>query len=144
MKHFAIDDPDIVVIVPLPHVDIAPEDLSRMRDDFLREDLVISFRTEENYPISPSWAEIALCGGAFLAGAAANHYAEKLFDALDRFLKSRFREINLEVTKGGKSIQKDLPRDNRERAILMIKDALNELEQPNDDDPQSGKNPKKH
>src|SRR4051794_5935659 len=89
------DQPDIIIRVPLPHAEITEEDLDKTKSDFQRANARVSLRAEEVYPISPSWAEIAIVGASFVGGAAATHYADKCFDALDRFLKRRIDRINL-------------------------------------------------
>ena len=121
-------DADIVIRVPLPHADVSEEDLGKIRSEFHRANARVSLRAEEVYPVSASWAEIAVVGTSFLAGAAASHYAEKCFDALDRFLKKRFDRINLGISIWDRIVYRDIPRDNRAEAIALIREALDELE----------------
>ena len=128
------ENPDLVIRIPLPNVDISEHDLSKTKSEFRSCGVIASLRTEETYPCSLSWAEIAILSGAgFLANAALNHYAEKLFDALDRSLKKKFDVINLSLSRGRKTISRDIPRTNRAEAIGIIDKALEELGADDDD-----------
>ncbi len=123
---------NVVIRAPLPNVDISETDLNKTRGEFQKLGINIGFRAEEVYPVSFSWAEIAILAGTFIGGAAANHYAEKLFDALDRFLKKSIQGINLCVSRGDKQNYHNIPRNDRAAAIATIKKALEEIEQSDD------------
>lgn len=133
MIEFQKPTPDVVIRAPLPHVDITEIDLITTRSEFQKLGINLSFRAEEVYPVSATWAEIAILAGTFIGGAAASHYAEKLFDALDRFLKKSIKEINLGVSCGDNLNYHVIPRNDRAAAIAAIKKALEEIEQSDDD-----------
>jgi hypothetical protein len=124
---------DVLVRVPLPHADINEMDLSKTKSEFAQLGISISLRTEENYPVSDSWAEIAILAGTFLGGAAAGHYADKLFDALDRLLKKSFGKVMLGISHRGQLTYHSIDRKDRAAAIALIRKALEELEK-NDND----------
>ena len=128
MIEFQMPNPNIVIRAPLPHVDISEMNMHAIRSNFSKFGLNVSLRAEENYPVSQTWAEIAIMAGTFIAGAAANHYAEILFDALDKFLKKGIVDINLGVSKGDKLNYHHIPRQRRSDAIAAIKKAIEEIE----------------
>jgi hypothetical protein len=66
---------------------------------------------------------------AYVAGLAGSHYADILFDALDAVVKKQFRKFNLSINRGEEGVYRDVERDDREKAIGMIREALEELEQ---------------
>jgi hypothetical protein len=119
---------DVLIKAPLPNVDISENDLHEAKFSFSQKGLSVGFRAEDPYPVAASWVEIAILSGTFIAGAAANHYAEKLFDAIDVFIKKKFGEFNLTISKGKKSTCRDVPRGNRPEAIRHIQEAIEELE----------------
>ena len=133
MIEYQRTSPNVVIRAPLPNIDISEIDLAKTRFEFQELGINISFRAEEVYPVSFSWAEIAILAGTFIGGAAANHYAEKLFDALDRFLKKSIQGINLCVSRGDNQTYHNIPRNDRAAAIAAIKKALEEIEQSDDD-----------
>ena len=128
MIEFLMPNPNIVIRAPLPHVDISEKDMHAIRSNFAKSGMNVSLRAEENYPVSNTWAEIAIMAGTFIAGAAVNHYAEILFDSLDKFLKKGINDINLGVSKGNKLNYYHIPRQRRADAIATIKKAIEELE----------------
>lgn len=129
MIEFPMPEPNIVIRAPLPHVDVSETDVSAIRSAFSKHGMNVSLRAEENYPVSPTWAEIAIMAGTFIGGAAANHYAEILFDALDKFLKKSIVDINLGVSKGKKLNYHHIPRQRRADAIAALKKAIEDIEQ---------------
>ena len=128
MNEFPMPPPNIVIRAPLPHVSIETNDVHSVRAEFGKLGLNISFRAEENYPVSSSWAEIAILAGTFIGSAAANHYAEILFDALDKFLKVKIDHIDLCISKDKKMKYQRIPRKHRADAIAAIKKAIEEIE----------------
>lgn len=124
--------PHLIIRIPLPNADISEEDIGRIKTEFGQEGIVVGLKAEEIYPCCGSWAEIAVGVGAFLGGVAASHYSEKLFDALDRFLRKGIEQINLNLLHGLRHTYRDIPRNERVEAIALIKKALEELESLSD------------
>lgn len=131
MIEFQVPNPNIVIRAPMPHVDITEADMQAIRSEFQKSGMNVSLRAEELYPVSPTWAEIAITAGTFIAGAAANHYAEIVFDALDKFLKKGIEEINLGVSKDKNVRYYGIQRRKRADAIATIKKALEEIDKTN-------------
>jgi hypothetical protein len=119
---------DITIHVPLPNIDISERDFCAVKGLFEREGKLLSVKAEEVYPVAFSWVEIVIGASLFLGGAAANHYAEKLFEALDALLKKGIDRMSVNFRKGSKHSQIEVPRAPKDEAIAHLKRALEELQ----------------
>lgn len=119
---------DILIRAPKPHVSLTPNEQRLIVEEFNDGDLTLDLYPEPNYPCSDSWAEIAVHAGTFLSGALLNHYATKLFNALDKFIEKKYKKIQLGICIGSTLDYRDIDRENRDEAIEAIKNALRVLE----------------
>jgi hypothetical protein len=90
-------NPDVLIHVPLPNLELSEIEVDRVSAEFRRKNISLGIQGVTPYPISESWVMIVM---GFVAGVAATHYAEMLFDALDTFIKKQFRKFNLSIQRG--------------------------------------------
>ena len=92
-----------------------------------REKIDFELKGIRPYPVSESWVEIGFGIATFLGGAAAGHYASKLFTMLDAATKTGVTKFNAIIKRGDKEQSCDLPRDNKDEAIKLLTEALEKL-----------------
>jgi hypothetical protein len=116
---------NVTISIPLPQADFSPQNIAATCGDFHTAGLTVGLRAEGVYPCAASWVEIAL---SLFAGAAFSHYAEKIFDGLDRLLIKAVDSITLTITIRERSKQIGLERRDREGSIKRVAEALKQLE----------------
>ena len=79
--------PDIILRVPLPNVEVDEQHLYQIKEAFRREHLTIKLSAEDEFPVAGSWAELAIAAASFLTGVAVTHYLDMVLDAFDAFVK---------------------------------------------------------
>lgn len=119
---------DITIHVPLPNIDISERDFYAVKGIFESEGKRLSIKAEEVYPVAFSWVEIVVGASLFMGGAAASHYAEKLFEALDALLKKGIDRLSVNLRKGAKHSRIEILRSPKDEAIAHLKRAIEELE----------------
>ena len=117
----------ISISLPLPHLDVDHSKMDTVSSEFKREKLDFEIKGVWPYPVSESWVEIGFGIATFLGGAAAGHYASKLFAMLDAATKTGVTKFNAIIKRGDKEEYCDLPRDNKDEAIKLLTEALEKL-----------------
>lgn len=123
---------DFVVEIGLGQISAPPEALRDIKGEFQREGIWIELGP---VPVSPVPADLIVDVlvhiDDLLAAAAIAHYAEPLFKAIDRTVEKGWNRIRVRFTKGKKNKSKLIERGNREEAISLIRQVLDELESEN-------------
>ena len=123
--------PDNLLITfraPKPHVEIDQTALEAAENEFRLDGYEVVLVAEEKYPVSHSWAELAVNTlGPFLLGAAGKHYFEKVLNVFDAFVKKGVTVLNLCVRSGERHVYKDVPLRDLEAAKKALGDAFFEL-----------------
>lgn len=125
---------EIVMEIGLGQISAPYETLRDINTEFQLEGIWIEFGL---VPVSPVPADLIVDVlvhiGNFLAGAATAHYAEPIFKAIDRTVEKGWTRIRVQFIKGKIKKYKEFERGDREVAIALIRQALDELESENQD-----------
>ena len=123
----------ITISLPLPNVGVNEKTLAEAVADLEKSGASFELKGITPYPVSASWVEIGFNVALFLGGAAASHYADKLFDMIDSSAKQGIDSFNAIFKRGTKESGCDFPRDNKAEAVKLITQALEMLKDDDQD-----------
>lgn len=118
---------DVELCLPLPNAEIDAKRMHAVKASFMNEGFRVKLATEDEYPVSASWADLLIVAAAFLAGAAGEHYVDKILDAFDAFAKAKITELNLSVRFRNRQLYVNVPLRDRDQGRRALGNALWEM-----------------
>jgi hypothetical protein len=118
----------ITLSIPIHIVDIEELELYELQRTFEDDGFPLTISGKDRTPCAGGLVELTIASVSFLSGIVANHYGDKILDAIDRSVKKKIDMFMVSIGCGRSGVSKGIPRSDKKQGVRLLYEAFQELQ----------------